>query len=117
MIPRRLSAALLAGLLLSTAACTSRPGGPAGGPVTREEPAGPPLFEDITAASGVHFTYRNGEETADHHAILESLGGGVALLDYDGDGLLDVFLTGGGLYEGPDGKDIVGLPCKLYRNL
>ena len=35
-------------------------------------------------------------------SILESLGGGVALLDYDGDGLLDVFLTGGGCFAGAD---------------
>ena len=116
-IPRWLSAALLAGLLLSVAACRPKPERPAGVAPAREEPAGPPLFQDVTAASGVSFTYRNGEETADHRAILESLGGGVALLDYDGDGLLDVFVTGGGLYAGPDHKDIVGLPCKLYRNL
>jgi enediyne biosynthesis protein E4 len=77
----------------------------------------PQFFDDITAASGIEFTYRNGEETANHLSILESLGGGVGLIDYDGDGLLDVFLPGGGVYAGPDKKDIVGLPCKLYRNL
>jgi hypothetical protein len=75
------------------------------------------LFKDITASSGVDFTYRNGEDTANHLAILETLGGGVALLDYDGDGLLDIFLTGGGGYAGPEKKDIVGSPCKLFRNL
>jgi hypothetical protein len=73
-------------------------------------------FEDVTAASGIDFTYRNGEE-ADHHAILESLGGGVALIDYDGDGLLDVFIAGGGEFHGPDRKQIVGRPCRLYKNL
>src|SRR5262245_37139780 len=52
-------------------------------------------FDDVTADSGIDFTYRNGEE-ANRYTILESLGGGVALLDYDGDGLLDVFVTGGG---------------------
>ncbi|HLJ96186.1 MAG TPA: CRTAC1 family protein, partial [Gemmataceae bacterium] len=60
--------------------------------------------------------YRNGEE-ADHHTIMESLGGGVALFDYDGDGWLDIFVTGGGYFDGPDRQEIKGYPCKLYKNL
>src|SRR5207253_10367329 len=75
-----------------------------------------PLFQEITKDSGVDFRYRNGEETG-HLAILESLGGGVALLDFDGDGRLDIFCPGGGYYDGPDQKQIKGHPCKLYRNL
>lgn len=76
-------------------------------------PAGPAWFRDVTSASGVDFTYRNGEE-ADQFTILESLGGGVALLDYDGDGLLDLFATGGGTL---DSQQIQGRPSRLYRNL
>jgi hypothetical protein len=76
----------------------------------------PELYRDATAHSGVTFTYRNGQE-AGHFAILEALGGGVALLDYDGDGLLDVFVTGGGYFHGPDQKVIKGYPCRLYKNL
>jgi hypothetical protein len=89
------------------------PGPPADPPIAS---AGPAWFRDMTAGSGIDFTYRNGEE-ADQFTLLESLGGGVALLDYDGDGRLDVFLTGGGTFDGPDRKQIKGHPCKLYRNL
>jgi hypothetical protein len=72
-------------------------------------------FADLTAASGVMHRYENGE-AAGHLAILESLGGGVALLDVDQDGDVDIFLPGGGGYTGDDGRTIVGRPPKLCRN-
>lgn len=78
-----------------------------------EVPDGPPWFSDRTPGSGVNFTHRNGEE-ANLYTILESLGGGVALLDFDRDGRLDLFFPGGGTFEG---KTIKGHPCKFYRNL
>jgi fermentation-respiration switch protein FrsA (DUF1100 family) len=74
---------------------------------------GPAWFEDMTAASGINFTYRNGEE-ADHMSIIESLGGGVAAFDYDGDGLIDLYFTGGGYYEG---KKVRGHAGRMYKNL
>lgn len=76
-------------------------------------PDGPAWFRDKTAASDVRFTFHNGEE-ANFYTLLETLGGGVAMIDYDGDGLLDLFFTGGGSFEG---DKIKGKPCKLYKNL
>jgi hypothetical protein len=76
----------------------------------------PDYFRDATEGSGVDFTYRNGD-SAKQYTILETLGGGVALIDYDRDGWLDLFVTGGGYFDGPNKQELKGYPCKLYRNL
>ncbi len=122
-----LLAPLAAGGLLLALGCRQGPTPPAGPPNAAADavPPGPDVFRDVTADTGIAFTYHNGEE-AQHYAILESLGGGVGLIDFDGDGLLDVFLPGGGRFDitheeyQKDPKRlprILGLPCKLYRNL
>jgi hypothetical protein len=112
---------LLAGTALAGWACNSATNTPRLADVTAsltaiEESEGPPLFVDVTDRSGIKFIYRNGEE-ANHLSIFESLGGGVGVIDYDGDGRMDLFFTGGGGFEGPDKNQIVGKPCKLYRSM
>jgi hypothetical protein len=108
-------AVFVAAVLLAGGACRWSTNSTTSAPEDPPAPTGPALFRDVTAESGVNFTYRNGEE-ADHYAILESLGGGLAAFDFDGDGLYDLFIPGGGHYEGPDKKQIKGNPCRLYRN-
>src|SRR5690242_11321009 len=89
---RRLAAGLLAGALAAAGACShSPPAGPAAGQPDEAVPSAPPLFQDVTADAGVQATYLNGEEEG-NYAILETLGGGIALLDYDGDGRLDIYV-------------------------
>ena len=61
-------------------------------PRPRPTPA-PAHFSEVAAASGLHFEMRSGGQVKNY--ILESKGGGGALLDYDGDGWLDIYLVNG----------------------
>ncbi len=56
-------------------------------------------FRDDAGRAGLRFTYDNGETP--QHQIPETIGGGVAVLDYDGDGRLDAYLVQGGIFP-PD---------------
>jgi enediyne biosynthesis protein E4 len=51
------------------------------------------VFEDRQPGSGIHFVLDNG--TTPDKPIIDSMLGGVAVIDYDGDGRLDVFFCNG----------------------
>src|SRR5437868_6056880 len=76
---------LLAALVGALIWVAHRPGGNDAKP-DDESPTGPAWFSDVTANSGIDFTFKNGADMG-HLALLEMGGGGVALFDYDGDGL------------------------------
>ena len=64
---------------------------------------GPVVFRDISEKSGIAaWQHRMGNLSKDY--ILEAIGSGVALLDYDNDGWLDIYLVNGSTYEALAGK-------------
>jgi hypothetical protein len=56
-------------------------------------------FEDIAKARGVAFVHA-GSPTSEKY-LLETMGGGVAVLDYDNDGRLDLFFVNGAALSDP----------------
>src|SRR5450631_2958374 len=67
-------------------------------------PAPDVQFADITQASRIDFKHEN--SATSNKYLIETMGGGVALLDYDNDGRLDIFFTNGAKIGDPmpDGK-------------
>ena len=64
---------------------------------------GPIIFEDITVKSGLG-AFHHVMGTPRKSVILETVGSGVALLDYDNDGWLDIYLVNGSTFDAETGK-------------
>ncbi len=118
------SMALMAALATSCVSCRSKPDdaaqaapasanvGDAGVPRKMEGP-GPIQLRDVTAQTGISFVHTDGSSGL--HYIVEAMSTGLATLDYDNDGLLDIYF--------PNGAPLPGMTVDvaprhaLYRNL
>lgn len=72
-----------------------------------------PLFEDITHRAGIEWQQFNG--ASKDKFLIETMGGGVAVFDYNNDGLKDILFVNGG--ETPHGRSAKPVRNALYRNL
>ena len=99
--PARRRALWLAPLL--AAGCTRPPDTP--------KPAEFPVFTEVARRSGIDFQHHDGHD-GKNYRVVETLAGGVALLDFDGDGWIDIFFTNGL----PIDPGTAPPRCALYRN-
>jgi hypothetical protein len=85
-------------------------------PTARPAPSGRPFpasFVDIASQAGIQMKFTSGGETSKKY-IIEANGTGVAFLDYNNDGWLDLFLVNSSRLEGfPEGQAPTN---HLYRN-
>jgi tetratricopeptide (TPR) repeat protein len=73
----------------------------------------PPAFDDRAETVGLNFIHESGRTPS--HQLPETMAGGIGVLDYDGDGWLDVYAVQGGVFPPDPGS----LLCndRLFRNL
>ena len=88
---------------------------PARGWPDRAAPADPPRIrlEDVAREAGLDFVLENSPTPRKH--LIETMPGGVAVFDYDGDGRLDVFFTNGAAIPSLE-KDEPRYWNRLFRN-
>ena len=65
----------------------------------------PARFVDVTAKAGINFLHQAPHTSRKY--LIETMGSGVALLDCDNDGLLDIFLVNGAPYADPTPKGFI----------
>ncbi len=76
---------------------------------------GPVIFKDISEKAGLTvWSHKMG--TPEKPYILETIGSGVCLLDYDHDGWLDIYLVNGSTYDGLSGKAVPPHAALFHNN-
>ena len=76
--------------------------------------SGPIVFQDYSEKAGLT-RWRHTMGTPEDTFIIETVGSGVALLDYDNDGWLDIYLVNGSTYDAMSGKTSP-LHAALFHN-
>jgi hypothetical protein len=87
------TACLLLFLLSATALLAPLDGAVGDGPPKPRDEKSTIAFQDATRTSRIDFTLRN--SISPQRYSIETMAGGVALFDYNNDGLLDIFFTNG----------------------
>jgi hypothetical protein len=77
--------------------------------------SGPVVFQDVTKAAGLS-NWRHVMGGPEKTFIVESNGSGVALLDYDNDGWLDIYLVNGSTFNALDGKETPPHAALFHNN-
>ena len=72
-----------------------------------------PVFVDVTQQAGITWKHFSGE--SEDRFLIETMGAGVGFLDFDNDGLLDIYLVNGG--ETPKAESEEPVRNALYRNV
>lgn len=81
-------------------------------PPAAEKDAGcPVVFTDVAASAGLRFTHDRG--ATPEHQLPETMGSGLAWLDYDNDGWMDLYVVQSGPFP-PNGS--LRAQDRLYRN-
>jgi cytochrome c-type biogenesis protein CcmH/NrfG len=87
-------------------------GAPAASAIDLAEPM-PVRFNDVAAEAGLRFVLEN--HATPEKRLIETMAGGVAAFDYNGDGLMDLFLTNGA--DTPSMKKVgIRYANRLFRN-
>src|SRR5262249_10285152 len=89
-----------------------------GAPKSSGAPAAPsqtsaPQFRDDAETSGLRFVYDNDQSSL--RRLPETMGGGLGLIDFAGDGLLDVYAVQGGKFPPAPGERAPN-GDRLFRN-